>query len=71
MAASTEKTSCFITCNHSLVSFNDGRNTLINDEDIRLTGRTNFISNEVAQYPASSLSGVNFDGWIGVFNIGA
>lgn len=71
MAASTEKTSCFITCNHSLVSFTDGRNRLINDENNRLTGRTNFISSEVMQYPASSLSGVGFDGWIGVFNIGA
>jgi hypothetical protein len=71
MAASTEKTTCFIGCNHSVVSFTDGRNILINDEDVRLTGRTNFVSNEVMQYPASSLSGVSFDGWIGVFNIGA
>lgn len=71
MAASTEKISCSITCNHSVASFNDGRDQLINDEDTRLHGRINFISNEVSEYPASSLSGVSFDGWIGVFNIGA
>jgi hypothetical protein len=71
MAASTEQTHCFIGCSHSVVSYTDGRNELINDEDARLTGRTNFVSNEVKQYPAASLGGVSFDGWIGVFNIGA
>jgi Ricin-type beta-trefoil lectin domain len=75
MAASIEQTNCVggIFTGHSLVSFNDGRNRLINDEDNRLTGRTYFISNEVMQYPASSFSGsgVSFDGWIGVFDIGA
>ena len=74
MAASTEKTTsnCILgLCNHTVVSYTDGRNRLINDEDSRLTGRTNFVSSEVQQYPASSLSGVGFDGWIGVFNIGA
>ncbi len=68
MAASNEVPGC---SGHCVTSFNDGRNRLINDEDNRLTGRTNFISNEVHQYAAGSLQNVSYDGWMGVFNIGA
>jgi hypothetical protein len=51
--------------------FNDGRNRLMSDENSRLPGRVNFISNEGMQYPAGSLQNVSYDGWLGMFNIGA
>jgi hypothetical protein len=74
MAASLEMTTSTCVgslCNHQLVSFNEGRNELIADENKRLPGRTNFISNLEVEYTATSLQSVDFDGWIGLFNIGA